>query len=479
VRTCDAFCRMRKALLISLIPLGAGGLVLLAVVLLQRREPVYDGESLSYWMEHYYRSMVAGQWFVNPSAREAIHEAGTNAVPFLIQWMKMPGRGSSDVNRNEWARHGFEVLGPTAKAAVPDLVSLLGKRGNYPSLALAAIGRDAVPAIANVLATNRSFRFQFAAYEALSYMGTNAESALPCLLACLRRPYGGRAALTLAEVCHNRPQEVIPPLVDVLTRAGGYDAAAIADALGSFGPTATEAVPALLAASTNPVADVRTHASAALQRIAPETKDALRPLIRNLYTGTVSERQQALWTLKQLGTNGAGALPALVERGLRDPAPEVRKIAIGCVGSIGLVNDAVVAGLSENVTNGNSFVACQAVETVAGFAGRSKPAFVALLQAKERSPLSEVRGQAEMYLESAAEQDPTFLVACMEHSDPLLRRCAVRIQAHANKIIPEAIPPLMRALQDEDPQVRVAATNSLIMVDSDAARRAGVKLPPR
>jgi hypothetical protein len=222
---------MRKALLSSLIPLGAGGLVLPAVLLLQPREPVYAGESLSYWMAHYYRGMVGAQQFVSPSAREAIREAGTNAVPFLVKWMKLPGRGSSDLNLNEWARRGFEVLGPTAKAAVPDLIALLGKRGDYPSLALAAIGHDAIPAITNVLATNRDSRIQFAAYQTLSYMGTNAESALPCLLVCLRRPYGGIAAATLAEVCHNRPQEAIPALVDALTHSGGYDAAQMADAL--------------------------------------------------------------------------------------------------------------------------------------------------------------------------------------------------------------------------------------------------------
>jgi HEAT repeat protein len=467
---------MKKAVVALVV---AGVLVAITLAVVRRpREPVYDGETLSYWMEHYHRASAGSLMLVNPSAREAVRTAGTNALPYLIQWMKRPARGSGDVNCPSWALHGFEVLGPEAKPAIPELVDLLGKCGNYPDLALAAIGPDAVPAITNVLATNRNFRAHFAACGALSCMGANAESAVPCLVGCLKRPYPGVAARALAAVGHNRPGEIIPALVEALERSGGYEAVEMADALGSFGPAAADAVPALLAASTNRLADVRTHAAAALQRIAPGTPDALGPLIRNLYTGTIGERQQVLWTLEQLGTNGAAAWPALVERGLHDPVPHVRSLAIQCISSVGEVNEVAIAGLSENATNANSSVASKAVQALARFAGRSKAAFVALLQARERSPLREVRDQADTLLVLAAGEDSTLLVECMRHPDPLLRRCAVRIPGHANRIIPEAVPLLIRALHDDDPQVRIAATNSLILVDFRAAKREGVKLPP-
>src|SRR5437899_633757 len=123
---------MRKRMLILL---AAGLLVVLAIVIrISPREPIYDGESLSYWMAHWYRGMYGGQALVDPSAKAAVREAGTNALPFLIKWMETPARSSSEVNYPSWALHGFEVLGSTAKAAVPDLVALLGRSGNYPSL---------------------------------------------------------------------------------------------------------------------------------------------------------------------------------------------------------------------------------------------------------------------------------------------------------------------------------------------------------
>lgn len=473
------FHRMKRVILILL---AAGVVAELAILIFALpREPVYAGKSLSYWMAHWYYGGTPGA-LGNPSAKVAIREAGTNALPFLIKWMGM--RFSSDENYNypSWALHGFEVLGPTAKAAVPDLVALLGKRGNFPDLALAQIGPDAIPALTDVLRTNRDFRVRRGALEALSYMGTNAEPALPCLLLCLKPGPDGRegeTAGTLAEVGRNRPETVIPALIGALTNSTGYGAAAIADALSVFGGAAKAAVPGLLAAGKDREAYVRTRAAAALQRISPETKDALEPLVQNLQARDTLAREQALWALEELGTNGAAALPVLVNRCLRDHVAEVRIIAMRCVGRIGQVNDGVIAGLSENATNGNHFVTQQAVETLAHFASRSKAAFVALLRVIASSPVLEARGEAATNLEFISRKDPTFLIQCLEQVDPVMRYCAMKILYRMEEAIPEAVPPLVKALQDDDRQVRAAATNCLIRLDDRAARQAGIRLPPR
>jgi HEAT repeat protein len=433
-------------------------------------------------MQHWDRGMYGERLLVNPSAKTAVREAGTNALPFLMRWMKRPVRRSTDVNYPSWALHGFEVLGPSAKSAIPELIALLGEKGsgNDPSFALAYIGRDAVPALTNLLGTNQNWRARSSACQALTFMGTNAESALPCLLTCLKYAatrQDGRIAIVLAEVGRNQPEVVVPVLVAALTKSTGYEAAAIADALATFDSAAKDAVPGLLAAGTSRDPYVRTRIAAALQRIAPETPDALQPLMRNLRAGSTMVRQQALWALEQLGTNGAPALPVLVSRSLRDPVPEVRVIALRCVGKIGLIDDAVLAGISENVSNSNYFVAKQAVETLAKFAVRSQGAFVALLRAKARSPVSEARGEAGTQLELISHQDPTFLVQCLAQADPLLRCCAMKVLCAMEVRIPAAVPPLVKALQDADPDVRAAATNCLIRVDSCAAKQAGVKVP--
>jgi HEAT repeat protein len=266
-------------------------------------------------------------------------------------------------------------------------------------------------------------------------------------------------------------------LIKALTNSAGYEAAAVADALAKFGRAAKDAVPGLLAAGTSHEPYVQTRIAAALQCIAPETPDALQPLMRNLRAGPTMVRQQALWALEQLGTNGAPALPVLVSHSLRDPVPEVRVIALRCVGKIGVIDDAVVAGMSENVTNSTYYVTKEAVETLARFATCSQGAFVALLRAKARSPVSEVRSEAGIELELLSHQDPTFLVQCLEHAEPLLRCYAMKVLYAMEVRIPAAVPPLLKALQDADPDVRAAATNCLIRVDSRAAKQAGIKVP--
>ena len=445
-------------------------------------EPVYDGEKLSFWMQHWDRGMYGEQLLVNPSAKTAVREAGTNALPFLIQWIKRPVRWSTDVHYPLWALHGFEALGPSAKPAVPELVALLGGKGsgNYPSMALAYIGKDAVPALTNLLGTNQNWRVRRSAYEALTYIGTNAESALPCLLNSLKyataRQDGGSAG-ALAEVGRNQLEVVVPALVKALTNSTGYEAAGIADALANFGSAAKLAVPGLLAAGTSHDPYVRTRVAAALQRIAPDTPDALQPLMRNLRASPTMVRQQALWALEQLGTNGAPALPVLVSRSLRDPIPEVRVIALRCVAKIGLIDDAVLAGISKNATNSNYNVATEAVETLARFARRSQGAFVALLSAKPHSPVSAARGSAGMQLELISHQDPNFLVHCLAYEDSLLRCYAMKVLYAMEERIPAAVPSLVHALQDADPDVRAAATNCLIRVDSRAAKQAGIRVP--
>jgi hypothetical protein len=271
---------MKKAFLILLLA-GAFGLVAF-LVSTSPREPVYDREPLSYWMAHWYWGN-GPQLAVNPSAKAAIREAGTNALPFLMKWLRMRGNSSPDYHRPTWALHGFEGLGPAAKAAIPELVALLGERnvGNYPSIALAYIGPDAVPALTNVLRTNHVIRARRNALEALSSMGTDAVEAVPILITLLKHPSEQdrwAAAMALAEAGRNQPEVVVPVLAIALTNPINTTSAVIAEALGSFGESAKDAAPALRFASLHGDANVRSQAAAALQKTSPQTKDALEPL---------------------------------------------------------------------------------------------------------------------------------------------------------------------------------------------------------
>lgn len=286
-----AWMRKRLAIIIAV-----GGLAITITWLHQNDpaevfslEPKYEGHTLSYWMQHAYELKYGDE--------VALKTMGTKALPYLVKWMGNPARSSADARHRSWALKGFKVLGPTGAPAIPALIKMLGQNGgNYPSSALADIGTNAIPAVTarlleTVTATNGNkapqrryfggrrppsdFYLQRNLIEALSYMGTNAEAAVPALITYLENENARNqweAAEALATIGHNRPGTVVPVLVQVLGSSTGYVRAGAAQALGSFGTNALSAIPTLVSAIHDPHPYVRTNVAAALKQIAPETQ---------------------------------------------------------------------------------------------------------------------------------------------------------------------------------------------------------------
>jgi HEAT repeat protein len=300
----------------------------------------------------------------------------------------------------------------------------------------------------------------------LHYMGTNGESAVPFLLTYLERrdlknlgPVN--PAETLASVGRNQPNIVIPALIKALAVSTGYARAEVAQALGTFGTDAKQAVAPLVAVCDDPDALVRTRAATALKRIAPDKSGTLTPLIQNLTNKTTLVRQQAIWALDSLGTNALEALPALISTCLRDPVDEVRSEVMQCFYSIGKCTDEVVTALVANLSHTNYFVHGHAVNILAGFARDSKPVFIELLKARG-SPYKEVREQARNNVTSIVYYHQTFLVECFEHPDAEVRFRAFQTFAFDGGVdIPVARKAMTKALKDEDSRVRDVAKDTL------------------
>jgi len=122
------------------------------------REPEYDGVPLSEWLERYERgkhSMNATLFVGDSKAIDAIQHIGTNALPFLVRWIqyerpawrhrlfdaswKLPhniqfSRTFSRLlvlgdkyDRANAAAAAFNILGPRARSAVPELTRLAEK----------------------------------------------------------------------------------------------------------------------------------------------------------------------------------------------------------------------------------------------------------------------------------------------------------------------------------------------------------------
>jgi hypothetical protein len=136
--------------------LACAGALAIALLLQPRREPVYQGHTLSWWI-HLYQ----GEHY-NIQAQLAIKHIGTNALPTLLDWLRYeePPWRTRLINRWYMRRHvpvflqnptaynllmgaagrhardaiaGFYVLGPEAYPAAVELVALTKSKSPFVS----------------------------------------------------------------------------------------------------------------------------------------------------------------------------------------------------------------------------------------------------------------------------------------------------------------------------------------------------------
>lgn len=267
--------------------------------------------------------------------------------PLVVAWGRISGqqffRGwptglwrralAADPVRREEALAQFESGGTEAVAVLAELLQdtryssaevrwtaadMLGKVGaSNPVAAVAILGamRDPDPHVRNVAAA------------AMPKAGVVPDAGVPALIKLIgedRQPVPLRAlseyrsaahpALTLlAEILANRE-------LDEETRWNA------ARTIGKVGPTATAAIPALVAALQDEAATVREHAAEALGDIGPNAGEAVGALASVLTDRATRVRRDAVRSLGQIGATARPAVPE-IKRLLHDPEPVVRKAA--------------------------------------------------------------------------------------------------------------------------------------------------------
>lgn len=170
-------------------------------------------------------------------------------------------------------------IGPDAKAAVEALVELIKspdrRTREETLLALAKIGpaaSSAVPALTKALYQPEGTSRYGAAY-ALGRIGPPAESAIQALLSATRNSDDTLALLSawaltqIAPKCEECAEQTVPVLIGGLEHPNAKHRRESAVALGSLGPLARAAVPALEQATDDANLGVRTAAAEALETI--------------------------------------------------------------------------------------------------------------------------------------------------------------------------------------------------------------------
>jgi HEAT repeat protein len=277
-----------------------------------------------------------------PRLREAAASAlGTTgrgvegAVPAVIAALKDENSGV-----REHAAQALFEMGSKELAAVPLLIGLLGDESadvrSSTADALGTIGpqaKAAVPALTRAL-DDKDRRVRRQAASALAHMGCEAEPAVPALIKLLEDESSAAR------------QDTANPRGRQQRREGEWTArGAAALALGSIGPPAEAAVPALTELLRDKTADVRYSAAWALGGIGPRAKPAVPALIELLRSDEMPQGFAAR-ALGKIGAEARDAVPALTQL-LKGGTPGIRPVAAQALGNMGPDAKAAVPALTE------------------------------------------------------------------------------------------------------------------------------------
>jgi HEAT repeat protein len=296
----------RKKILIAL------AFVVLAVSAIlffsRNTEPRYNGHPLSYWLAETRREDLHAE--DQEYIRKAISQIGTNALPYLLQWLRYEDKkppfqdnyvksfsrrlpkkfiprplirwawGDYDEEaRADTSVFAFEVLGKRGSAGIPQLIEMLNNTNHAEvpdraAMALALMGEDGLQPLLTVLAKTNSLNRRIVADRIGLSRGLEKHATLviPVLVNCLEEgdlQIRYRAADTLGRIAV-KPLVVIPALTNCLNESAKADIrCSVTWALGRYGEHARVAMPLLLNQLTDPDLGVRIRTTNAIRAIDP------------------------------------------------------------------------------------------------------------------------------------------------------------------------------------------------------------------
>jgi HEAT repeat protein len=327
---------------------------------LEPREPVYQGKTLSSWLSGYQRGVFQNgggpprlSEVIPPNADAAMLQAGTTALPTLLQMLRARdsvlkrklmylAKGQhlikieyTPAETLNWAAlHAFHVLGAKAQSAVPGLIEIVNQRRSSPSQtcalgSLGAIGPPAKEAVPSLLrwATNADPGMRSGAISALCSISTETNRLLPVLINALhdKSPEVQNSAVNSLGRLGPDATPAVPALVEFVNANQNtavrnnypndlyWNVCWAIDAFSAIGPSAKEAVPSMLRWVTNADPHLRLEVIVALGRVHADPDRVVPVLTDALHDPDKLVRINAADALGEFGPNATPAVPALVE----------------------------------------------------------------------------------------------------------------------------------------------------------------------
>lgn len=276
---------MRKRTLIAAGLLLAGLVGMIVWQASGPREPVFEGQRLSHWLDHHVADSSAKPPFGSPGwkkADEALRRIGTNAIPILVtmirakdpppvvlkliefqryHWTRINYRYAR--LRHEEAEYAFQVLGTNAVSAVPELIKIYKEAVSPSSQRCAAL--------------------------ALGHIGRGAQASLPALLGNFHHTNADVRFYAISAVLHigGDPSIVVPALKGMLKDSKPEVRFNAIAALRTFGTRASSAIPELGEALQDQDESVKEEAEDLLWNFVPEK--LAKPLVVEDATPMVSD----------------------------------------------------------------------------------------------------------------------------------------------------------------------------------------------
>ena len=318
---------------------------------LRPREPSYQGRTLTEWLKSAPSALYTPDSYTDEA--NAIRKIGNDAIPTLLRYAAAPEDSpfkknilkwndnlppalslplTSKVSKHVLARIGFKILGPQARAAVPELVRLLKDDDEDVRITAAyclgfigPVAESAVPDLINEFDREKSAATNgyFVAAFALGQIGPSAQAAIPSLKAGLTNNSQDCRAISqiaLINIHAISISPVIEQLKDTANVAQWTDAIEITRWCGT---NAIPAVPLLISALNCTNSSIQSQSLSALGLLHQEPDVCVPAIVRFLSAKDDYLRQNAVYALRDFGRAAKPAVPALL-RCLDDPEDAVR-----------------------------------------------------------------------------------------------------------------------------------------------------------
>lgn len=363
----------------------------------------------------------------------------------LPQLLQLCAKAESD---NCWV--GLRLIayiGPKATKAIPTLRRLATAKNDnikeYALKALGAIGPQAavaLPALEKAAAHKESYVYT-AALHAIAQMG---DKAIPSLTRMMKQPKRAPTfTMTLTKIFRKLPPKRAIPVLQKALQEKKSQAIAI-DILGSLGPKAKEAAPAILALQKDPM--LRWRVAKALSKIAPEagtTKAAVMSLFRKHKDKSILAHFVA-----RLGTDGAPALPYLRKQLLDEESGNADKLALS-FRRIGKASLPVLHKLLQDQTKlikDASNVTRKLLAAIAAFGPQAAYMTPDIIRLSKRRHISLQLGSGEVF----PKLGPTtvkYLIGALKSKDKATHQLAASGLSHLGKMAAPAVPALLQYAQ--------------------------------